>query len=427
MAQSFKGLLLNWLLLIFTVLLTLCTAEIITRICWIDSYKDIKHHHIFCEHDPVLGWRKIPNAIGKHISNEFSVVEHFNSKGIRGPEYAYDKRDNEYRIMILGDSFAEGYAVQFRELFSEVLKTELNANRKNNRFYQVINCGTAGWSTDQELLFFQHEGKKYSPDLTILMFFVNDLWFNKQARYEHEYKPLFRLEKNNLYLTNTPVPKPERNTGVRQDVEEQLTLYEKLKRWLNQKLYLYRFVTTRIKNWHYLYTLAIRYGLAAEPEMGNEKSAQVLDKRSHLTSPSLKCWYRHNTDDIDNAWKLTEALILKLKKECSSVGSRLLVFYIPAKVGIYEEVWHDTKKKYGLSDEDWDIQQVGRKLQSLCRKHNIDCIEPTNLFSIQARKLKKERKMLYFLRDCHWNIEGNDFTGKLLATYITSKYLSNDE
>lgn len=129
-----------------------------------------------------------------------------NSTGIRGPEYAYEKGAHEYRIVILGDSFAEGYTVEFENLFSEVLKRRLN--RDHGRSIQVINAGTGGYSTDQEWLWFMTEGVKYKPNLTVLLFLANDVLLNTVDRYWRGYKPLFRLNGNRLELTTVPLPSP---------------------------------------------------------------------------------------------------------------------------------------------------------------------------------------------------------------------------
>ncbi len=237
LSDRIKGHLLNLGLALTALLFSLLIGEALLRVFLDKAPWEItpfNHHQLFCEHDSVLGWRKIPNKIGKHFTDEYEVVESFNSKGIRGPEYSYQKNSGEYRILILGDSFAEGYTVEFAELLSEVLKKELNDN--GNQYCEVINCGTGGYSTDQELLFFQMEGEKYYPDLTILLFYDNDTWYNTRAKYLRGYKPLFEFENGKIVLTNVPVPKPD--TSAIQATGEKSFL-RKMKDWLNYNSYLY--------------------------------------------------------------------------------------------------------------------------------------------------------------------------------------------
>ena len=156
------------------------------------------------------------------------------SRGVRGLEYSLEKVSDEYRIVVLGDSFAEGYTVEFEELFSEVLKQRLN--EQGSRRVEVINLGVGGYSTDQELLQFQNEGIHYHPDLTIVMFHDNDVWYNAQKRYfawRRGYKPLFRLKRNALHLTNVPVPV----------LAEEVSFQTKIQATFAHHSYLYRWIT----------------------------------------------------------------------------------------------------------------------------------------------------------------------------------------
>ena len=47
------------------------------------------------------------------------------------------------------------------DLCSEVLKSTLNSEA-SDQYFQVINCGTVGYGTDQELLFYKRDGRSTS-------------------------------------------------------------------------------------------------------------------------------------------------------------------------------------------------------------------------------------------------------------------------
>ena len=115
-----------------------------------------------------------------------------------------------------------------------------------------------------------------------------------------------------------------------------------------------------------------------------------------------------------------------MKEETESIGSKLLIFYVPSLVSIYSNAWNDTKKKYGISDREWDVNKPGIELGNICKKNNIDFINPTDKFIKRAEELKAEGKSLYYLQEGHWDADGHKLAAELLAQYIPVKYLSRE-
>jgi lysophospholipase L1-like esterase len=155
------------------------------------------HRYLY---DAQLGWRNIPGWQSTTMGKPLSI----NSHGLRDREYKWDKPPGVKRILVLGDSFAWGYGVADSEIFTEVLERELAGGKQS---WQVLNSGVSGWGTDQEYLFLNSEGFRYSPDIVILAFFcVNDPTNNGHWEQYGLRKPVFRS--TNLDLANVPVPQP---------------------------------------------------------------------------------------------------------------------------------------------------------------------------------------------------------------------------
>lgn len=363
-----------------------------------------------CQYDPLFGWSKKSHSNIRSTTREFSITEKFNSRGLRGPEYSYTKDDNEYRILILGDSFAEGFTVEFRELFSEVLKRELN--NIGNKYYEVINAGTRGYGTVQELLFFQKEGKKYRPDLTLLMFYDNDIWDNTQPTgREGILRPFYKLVDNRPTLMNFPTPPPYSLNKRALNANRQrknTTALTKVKGWLTAHSHLYRLARNKIVNVEYLHELSIKFGLATSP----------------LHNPAFGIWRKTYSSEARDAWKVTEAALVNLKKEAHSIQSKFLVFYIPFKLVVYDDLWDAKKKKFGFSDEEWNPGRVGTDLDALCRRQNLVCMNPVKLLRAKEQELRKTEKRLYFRKDVHWTADGHEYIGEILAAFINSNFLS---
>ncbi|MCK5506749.1 MAG: SGNH/GDSL hydrolase family protein, partial [Thermodesulfovibrionia bacterium] len=260
MSRKIRQIFLNFFILFLALGFSIIIAEVLVRSFsdgpgeddWVGASKK------YYEYDSLFGWRNIPDTEMTRVSirGQNSVFYRVNSKGIRGPEYPYKKADNEYRILFLGDSFTEGYMVEEDDHFAGVMKRKLN-DLKNNKHFEALNSGVAGWSTDQELLFFQNEGKKFRPDLTILMFFQNDLFYNNELKdWGMYYKPLFKVNNGELVLTNVPVPKPDKIAGYSQLSSEETSIFKRIRKWLHVNSHLYGFIKERITNTYILRKIA---------------------------------------------------------------------------------------------------------------------------------------------------------------------------
>ena len=432
MYKKTRALLTNFSLLLVAFGFALLLSEVMVRVFFpplptvnIFSAENMKLFYVF---DPLLGWRKKPNHRGVVTSafNEFTVLEEFNSRGIRGPEYPYEKKQGEVRILVLGDSFTNGDMVPFEELLTERLKVGLKNG--GHKTYEVINAGTNGYSTDQELLYFQHEGRKYSPDLTVVMFYYNDIWWNIQPKYRVGHKPLFRVKESKLLLTNVPLPPPDGKlllTNVPDPSTSEWTFLRRLKHLLTQKSMLYLLVRDRVKSSFDLYTLAVALHLAERPiadEIRPPGQGQAVKRELPLLGyipEEFKVFETSYDSEVLQAWDLTEAILRELKTATASVGSRLLVFYIPSKASIYSESWAATKRRYGIKNDDgWDIERPGLVLKSICKRNDIDYIDPTEVFKREAEKLRSEGKKLYFDIDNHWNSLGHKLAGEVLLKHV---------
>jgi len=165
------------------------------------------------QYDSQLGWRNIANWKATTFGRELKT----NSKHLRDREYAFEKPADWKRVLILGDSFAWGYGVANREIFTEVLEDHFE---RFQRPYQVINTGVSGWGTDQQLLFLQAEGIKYSPDIVILAFYLGNDPSNCVESVQYGlHKPVFM--DLDLSLRNVPVPKPpaDQSETIRSQVD----------------------------------------------------------------------------------------------------------------------------------------------------------------------------------------------------------------
>ena len=407
---------LNLLLFFFSLGVALLAAEFALH--YIRGFGATVSPKLFCEYDPVLGWRKVPGKEGWiEKRGEYRAFEKINSKGLRGPECPYEKPEGEFRILVLGDSFVEGYFVSLQDLFLQRLEDALDARGDGCR-YRVINAGTGGYSSDQELLFFENEGHKYEPDLVLLVVCYNDIWYNTQDRYSSSrdswFKPLFELDGDRLVLTNVPLPKTKPTPAPTQT---KLTL----KQWLNTNSIIYSFVRKRLKGIEWLNEAAFFLRLAQESAAPETPGDAARHEGQAQIPPQFEILKDPPTPQAEKSWRITEALLRELKRQVEAAGERLIILYAPIKGSVQsEETAEATKREYGLKD----LDKPSRDLELICNKLSLGYIDPTDSF---RQEMKRSGEHLYYEKDGHWNARGNEVVARILLEHLESNVLGDRE
>ena len=298
--------------------------------------------------------------------------------------------------MILGDSFAEGYNVEYEELFSTLLQNSIGEVSKN---FEILNCGVSGYSTDQELLFFKQEGYKYHPDLTFLVLCYNDVEGNSYNLAPGGFnKPFFEWSGDSLLLKNVPTP-PKQNWGYKEEINHYETvlynsrsgLFLRLKVWLSFNSKFYKLIADN----ETIHELIVKLGIG------------------HDDFDELPVYASEYDEEL---WDLTEKLILLLKQELNKNGSQLVIVFVPTRVEYDRHFREKFLEKTKIDFKKHDIFNVNSFLTELCLNNDIDFIDPTSRFIEVSDSISPEK--IYLMKDAHWNARGHKLVGELLYDYL---------
>jgi lysophospholipase L1-like esterase len=392
----------NFLSHLFLVFFGIVTGLLILEVGIRVTLQDIvSRPNKYYRYHQVLGWEKIPNSSGKFKSSEYRFSVRYNAKGLRDQDYSYKKTPGIFRILLLGDSFVEGYGVEAEQIFGEVLEKKLNTNLRKYSQIQVINAGTGGYSTAQELLFFQKEGRKYQPDLVILSFYVDDTYNNAHQSSGIFGNPFFSLSDNKIKL-HLPSLKKDTSASNRYLTQENSNPISYIKKWLRSHSALYILSVNLIfENFPRLKQPFIKLGLIGEGKV----------------PPEFRLAF--SREDEQEPWLITEGIIARLNEEVQKEKARLIILFIPNQIQVYPEDWERKKEFYGIKEADLDLRKSNKKLKDICMNLKIDFIDPTDIFRRQAQ----EGSRLYYKFDGHLNREGHALVAKLIYDYLLKKRL----
>ncbi len=332
--------------------------------------------------DPELGWAHVPGGQGRLVTPEFDVGLSINSDGLRGDESSRERRPGVRRILLFGDSFAEGWGVEEEQALSARLADCLS---QGNETVEVLNFGVAGYGTDQAFLLYQKLGRLYDPDLVVALFYGNDLWNNASPRgigAEQGYKPYFRpLEGGRLSLQGVPVRK---------------TRYWDMSRYEGGSVG-QRAVRYLRSNWH-LYALV-------------EKAATARDSASPQSQFYDGLYGVDTKGKWQPLWDLTGFLLRDFATAVGRDGSEFVLVYAPSIVQVEPDNWREKSDLHGLTG-DYDMLNPNRQLSEIAQRYGLTLVDPYPAFKEAGR-----RDVLY-LRDSHWNARGHSIAAEVLCGHL---------
>lgn len=138
---------------------------------WAALYEKIlSDKHSYFQYNPQTGWSHRPYSVSQ------DSLQHFNSQGIRGEkEYSLVPSVDTVRIVMLGNSAILSAEVADTNALGFYLEKALQAAGKK---VEVVNMGVGSFGSDQTLLRWEAEGKKYAPDVVIQGVHMWDFWIN---------------------------------------------------------------------------------------------------------------------------------------------------------------------------------------------------------------------------------------------------------
>ncbi len=323
---------------------------------------------------PTLGWEKEPGAVTEKSTAEFDVTFAINAAGLRGPEVAREKPAGVQRVLFAGDSFTLGYAVDEDDLFLRLFERALQASGHE---VEVLNGGTEGYSTDQELLWFEEEGRRFAPDFVVLAPYLNDVYWNTQASYFDKPKPCFTLAGEALARGTAPLADPGRTPWWR--------------------------AHTAIGNFVQKLSLL---------RLAGSHTVRIGGRKAFLEDAPV---LRAQPPQIEEAWRVTGALLKRFAAAALESGARPLALIIPNRWEIHGDAT-PPRGLPGFALEDLDAGAPTRRFAELCAQAGFTVIDPSA--ALAARAAAGER--LYFEQDWHWNAAGNRVVAEVLLERFTA-------
>lgn len=126
--------------------------------------------------DPELGHVNLPGADARIEAPEFSVDYRISRQGFRDDAiYSAVKPAGTTRILVLGDSFAQGSGNAYRDIWPVLTENEL---RRTGHKVEIIKAGVFGFDTRQETLYLERLYNEYRPDIVVMAMVLHDVFTN---------------------------------------------------------------------------------------------------------------------------------------------------------------------------------------------------------------------------------------------------------
>ncbi|MFN7956676.1 MAG: SGNH/GDSL hydrolase family protein [bacterium] len=416
---------------LLSVALVLAGLEVVSRLGLIPCYTKLAG---VWEVHPAFGWFHRPGVQGwgqgcLGRDAEWHATVEINQHGLRDVEHEYAKGDGVFRILILGDSFIEGFNVDFEDHFLKRLQERLGALSPK---IEVMAAAVSAWGTDQELLYFLLEGVKYNPDLVVLAFNPgNDIAENNPGlglpKPREAKKPSFTLDDGRLTLHDYPIrtPAPDDRWIV------------KLDDTLARRTYAYpvlRHLADKLRTT--IAPPAPRKRRAAQTQAGHAQAASHTTPpaaspgsaaattaasvaRPPDAAPTPKPRPEVSVDAVialdplpprwEAGWQLSKALVRDLRKRVESSGAAFAATIVPSKFAV-----GGPRIRYSPSWErdDLDPTVPERRTEEFLAAERI----PTCTLLPRFRAhLEATGRNGFFAFDIHWNEDGHRIVADALA------------
>ncbi len=328
-------------------------------------------------------------------TGEYYNLISLNNYGLHDDDLTMEKPSDTFRILILGDSFPQGWQVKLEQGFPWLMEQELN--QTSSRKIEVINMGVDTYGTDRELLLFASLGWRFQPDLVLLSFYTgNDIKDNSfdlssWAEGSPLTRPMFMLNgADQLQMVNSPIV--DRN----------------------------RFADSPAWDW----LVSIAANKRSRPPVNAPDAPRVKNESPReLEYPLDLGLYLPDDPQWAEAWKTTEVLVLQLRDLVQQQGAQFGIFVIPDRRAVESADWDSTVAYFPFM-QGYDPLVPGDRIMRFFESQGIPALNMT--YTLRGWLLSHAGERLYYSADGHYNANGHAATAQRLVFWLQEAGLVPD-
>ena len=314
------------------------------------------------------------------------VVGEFSDYTSRGylTEDIVNKKKDVVRILGLGDSFSV-YLGDKKQNYNNFLQQKIIGSGKGE--VEIVNAGMEAMGPGYYWHVLNKFGDLFKPDLILVGFFVgND----------------FEEASFSVYIGNF-ITEPK-------DLYKRYSEYDQFRHWR-----LYRL----LKNKYTRY----REAQLKEQEAKRQPSQQVgtFSQETFLEVEKQRSWIfdKNNWVLLNQQWRECSEIVLKMKDWCDRRKIKLVIAILPEQFQVDQALREAVLTKYkNIAEKNLDLSYPDNLIVNFCRTHNINCLDMLGQFQEQGKT-----RLLYTLRDSHWNEAGNRLAADLICEYLEKNQL----
>lgn len=334
------------------------------------------------------GWGTMVNARMRYwMDGVYDNIIEYNSLGFRGDAIPYEKPDDVYRIMILGDSFIEAREVAYEDtIYAQLNALLADARTPDGKRIEVMGVGATGWGTIQSYLYYHHEGYKFSPDLVVNVFVINDVVDNYPSQFYPSRTIEFAISEEDIALIDTADINNDAPATVARRLLDALP----------------DFVT----NTH----TARLFQQAFDPP------PQSVTLGGDLTQlhPQTYIFVRYpDIDGYEMAWQRTADAYRIWANDVQANGAELIVLAADISVGRISEL----STYYGTQADGWvwDVDLPYDQLREILTPLGVTFTTTRDYFAAQSDTVFDD---FFYIEDGHWNPAGHRAAAEYLAQVL---------
>jgi hypothetical protein len=383
--------------------------------------------HIYRAH-PQLGWVGRPGATVRRSLMSSCEEYRYNNDGFRGPDRTPAKAPGTLRVVVLGDSFLEGYQFADDELLTAHLEKMLTA--RLHRPVEVINMGLAGWTTPQQYMAYQVYGRQYDPDLVVLLFSSCNDVAEASRKYAEIYsndpvagRAFFTLNGDQLEF-QPPLPGFVETWNTVVDAEGDAT---SIPLWVACPPGTKLFCMSRVVYW-----LVIRWNRPSPLRMklhdwrilpyNNRLFTTTWGEHGLVNGVSLRFWIYLSMPDAEwqNSLRVVSRLIDELRRQVEKDGARFLLVSGANIEQAHPEIWELTlRSQPRLKWFDFDLNLPEKYLWRQAMTHSWRYLPLRHAFAEAAKRGEE----LFLRSDGHWNEDGQRYAAEIIGAHIVDNGL----